>query len=150
MASCDLEDNHSLMKLYTHKLETRSFQRMCGFPRFVDNKQLSQLSQEQKCSPDNRWKMWFLCLVWNDCRDYSEVFLVVWMCFCDILGQFHLFINSQVEKIQNLSLWQMVSAWKLFFTPVWEPLRRPVGAPASPPGSGASEWEPAASKSVYE
>ena len=34
-------DNHSLMKVYTHKLETQSFQRMCGFPQSVDNKGLS-------------------------------------------------------------------------------------------------------------
>lgn len=34
----DLLDNHSLMKLYKHKLETEDFQRMCGFHRYIDNK----------------------------------------------------------------------------------------------------------------
>ena len=59
MASCDVEDNHSLMKLHTHKLETQSFQKMYDCPRYLDNKGRSQLSQEQKCSPIIK-KMQFL------------------------------------------------------------------------------------------
>ena len=38
MTSCDLEDNHSLMKLYTQKLETQSFQTIRGFLSCLKNR----------------------------------------------------------------------------------------------------------------
>ena len=50
MTSCDLWDNHSLVTLYTHKLE--GFQGMYDFPIYVDNKGLFQLFPEQKCLPE--------------------------------------------------------------------------------------------------
>ena len=43
MTSCDLKDNHSLMWLYTHKLETQGFQKMYSiFPFYLVWQQLYQ------------------------------------------------------------------------------------------------------------
>ena len=57
MNYCDLSDNHSLMKLYNHKLETESIQRMFDFPNYIYNKGVSVQFLEQKCLQSNHWKM---------------------------------------------------------------------------------------------
>ena len=54
---------------------------------YVDNKALSQQSQEQK-SLKNVILFVFFCVISNDCRDCSEVFLMVLMYQCDILEVF--------------------------------------------------------------
>ena len=58
------------MKCYTQNTrDFQGFQRMWGFPRNFGNKGHAQLSQEQKCSPANHWKMWVLrnlhFWIWN-------------------------------------------------------------------------------------
>ena len=42
MRCCGLEDTPSLMKLYNPRLQTEAVQKFYGFPRYIDNKGVSE------------------------------------------------------------------------------------------------------------
>ena len=109
MTSCDLLDNHSLMKLYVHKLEIQGFQKMYGFPKYVDNEWVGQQFPEQKFSPAN----FQILFKPNDRRDYYETFLKDLVYYC---GRLEVFLIIFIKIFQyfpplGFHFWYRTYVW---------------------------------------